>query len=354
MSNLTGNQALARAAAIAGCGFFATHRALVTAALFDELDVALRGRHGRCTRTAHAAEAATNAFEAAKAGAKVLVATAGLTLASCGEAIGRAQLSEVPLVLVHCQHLGDADAPIVGDVDVGLARHLAPGSVPLPVFAATDAASTFHLALRAFEIAGKLRTPVLLLTSKEIAMTAEAVDPGETNPPTWSNDPGDTAGFKKAFNAPSQPFSPEPGAGDEDERALAGGEPARLREKLARKADLPELVAVDPDPDAQTLLAAYGVADQAARRAVKLVRAAGGRVSHLTVYSLWPMPRQALRRALTPYVCRVLVPELNAGLYADELLRLVKGVKIEPLARYDGRLIEPEAIARRITDWPCG
>ena len=128
----------------------------------------------------------------------------------------------------------------------------------------------------------------------------------------------------------------------------------QLRDKLARHRDLLEIVAADPDPDAQTLLISYGLADQAARRAVKLVRAAGARVSHLTIHSLWPIPEQSLRRAVTPFVNRVLAPELNLGLYADELARVLKAVKIESLPRYDGHLIEPETIARRITDWPCG
>ena len=57
---------------------------------------------------------------------------------------------------------------------------------------------------------------------------------------------------------------------------------------------------------------------------------------------------------MTPFVRRVLMPELNLGLYAAELARVIRAVKIESILRYDGGLIEPERIARRVTDWPCG
>jgi 2-oxoglutarate ferredoxin oxidoreductase subunit alpha len=127
-----------------------------------------------------------------------------------------------------------------------------------------------------------------------------------------------------------------------------------LQNKITHNRDFLELTLPDPDPDAETLLISYGLADQAARKAVTLIRAAAARVSHLTLYSLWPIPRRAIRRALTHYVHRVLIPELNTGLYAAELAGIIKAVKIEPLLRFDGRLIDPQTIACQVTHWPCG
>jgi pyruvate/2-oxoacid:ferredoxin oxidoreductase alpha subunit len=74
----------------------------------------------------------------------------------------------------------------------------------------------------------------------------------------------------------------------------------------------------------------------------------------LTLHTLWPIPHKALRRAVTSYVRRALVPELNMGLYAGALREAMPTVKIESIIRCDGNQFDPHAIARRITEWPCG
>ena len=60
------------------------------------------------------------------------------------------------------------------------------------------------------------------------------------------------------------------------------------------------------------------------------------------------MPERAIQKALTARIRRVVVPELNIGLYADELRRLVKDADIESLTRIDGGLIHPRTIAAAV------
>jgi pyruvate/2-oxoacid:ferredoxin oxidoreductase alpha subunit len=93
---------------------------------------------------------------------------------------------------------------------------------------------------------------------------------------------------------------------------------------------------------------ALPAADGAAREAVEALRAAGTRVSHLTIYSLWPVPRRVLRRAVTPRVRRVIVPELNIGLYSEVLRGFVGDAAIESVLCFDGRLIPPDLIVRQV------
>jgi len=309
-------------------------------------------------------------------------------------------MAELPLVVVHCQHLGNAETGVVlpGDVDVARTQHVGLSGVPVPTLAVADAASAPRLKDAAFDIARRLRTPVILLTSIGIAMPdavadlhgvcqsslMEAEAPAEPQlaggpaPPSrrspivqvdsvvinLSSD-GKTDARLADGSLPLD-TAPRPGhvqfAGTVNgRRVFLNLKPteiearlSRLRDKILNAAPSLEFVQADIDPDAETLLLSYGLADQAAREAVKIVRAAGARVSHLTIFSLWPMSQDALRRALTPFVRRVLVPELNLGLYAAELQRVFHNIKIESLACYDGRLIEPAVIAKRITDWPCG
>jgi pyruvate/2-oxoacid:ferredoxin oxidoreductase alpha subunit len=118
--------------------------------------------------------------------------------------------------------------------------------------------------------------------------------------------------------------------------------------KITARPEWVELSSEDVDDSAETLVISYGVADGAAREAVRMSRSGGRSVSHLTLYTLWPVAVGAIRRAMTPRVRRVIVPELNIGLYVDELRRHLPGVEVESMTRYDGRLIHPSTIADRI------
>jgi 2-oxoglutarate/2-oxoacid ferredoxin oxidoreductase subunit alpha len=405
---MTGHQAIIAGAKRAGCTFAAGRPAVVVEPLLAE---AARKREAspQCAaaleqysidsspltvqRTDDDIAAVGSCIAAAAAGATAMAATSGAALSACGENLTLAQMAELPLVIVHFQHLGSADGRVLltSDIDVTLARYAGISGAPLPVFAATDVASSYQLAYAAFGIARRLRTPVLLLTSLDImaserAINAEAIELSRGNEPKEACCTGEACGTGVSpvlghnagvcWNSERDPLAAEappsldaaPRSGFvqfagtvNGQRVFLGIAPdeiearlSRLRDKILGAAVALEFVQPDIDPDAETLLLSYGLADQAARQAVALVRKAGARVSHLTIHSLWPVAQQALRRALTPFIRRVLIPELNLGLYAYELQQALRNVKIESLTRYDGRLIEPAAIARRITGWPCG
>jgi pyruvate/2-oxoacid:ferredoxin oxidoreductase alpha subunit len=70
----------------------------------------------------------------------------------------------------------------------------------------------------------------------------------------------------------------------------------------------------------------------------------GKRVSTAVVQSLWPVPELALRRAAGD-VSRVVVGELNPGLYVREIRCLFPDREVVSLNRIDGRLITPDAYA---------
>lgn len=366
LETLTGQEAAVRGALRAGCDCFVTPAGAMTEAMLQGFRRVFAREEGRqvshAVDVSDAPEAARQCLEAATRGAKVMVATNGPALRACGEWLGLAQAGAVPLVIVHCQHLGSGEDPITGDVDVALARHLTPCGVCLPVLAATDARSTYRLTQAAFSIAEHLRTPVVLLSSKDIALTPQSVDLEAVD--TCTDRPAPAGSSRVSAPDEATPDRCSPGrslASIGDEWAASLREPARLealltrlRDTIKQHRDRLDITVSDIDPDAETLLVSYGLADQSARQAVAIVREAGSRVSHLTLHSLWPIPERAIRRAMTPFVRRVLLPELNVGLYAEAIAGVVKSVKIESILRYDGRQIEPGVIAQRVTHWPCG
>jgi len=134
------------------------------------------------------------------------------------------------------------------------------------------------------------------------------------------------------------------------ERAFLTKDPptvARLNEhltaKIERHRDEIEDVALDLQPDAESLVVAYGVTAGAARAAVRGIRRGGGKVSLAIVRSLWPVPETLLAQALAG-VERVVVAELNQGQYRRELERLAGPREVIGVHRVDGRLIAPREI----------
>ena len=368
---LTGNQAIVRGALRAGCNFFAGYPITPASSICSDMIQALSERGAQGVQTEDEIAAIGQCIGAAMTGAKAMTASSGPGLSLYSENIGLAQMGEVPLVIVDCQRMGPATggATTTGDGDIVFARHVTAGGFPLPVLAATDAGSAFRLTYEAFNIAERLRTPVIVLASKDISLTRQTVDfnavklsPLVARQSAAADAPFVPYAIEEPVDVPA--FAPIGGRQrvrftgsihDENgvltiDRAKIARKLTHLREKIIRQAGSLEYVDVDLDLKAETLIVSYGAADGAVREAVAALRAAGTRVSHLTIYSLWPVPHRVLRRAMTPRIRRVIVPELNIGLYGDVLRGFVGEAAIEPILCFDGRLIPPQRIVEHVRE----
>ena len=369
---ISGNQAIVRGALAAGCDFFAAFPMTPAGPIYTEFKHAFARTAGIAIQTEDQIAAVGQCIGAAMAGARALTASSGPGLSLCSDSVGLAQMGEVPLVIIDIQRMGPGtgSATAAGEGDVMFARHVTSGGYPLPVLAATDAAMAYRLTYEAFNIAERLRTPVILLASKDIALAQCSVDldaialsPRASRP--LAPRKAEFLPYAVAAVEDVPAFAPVGGphrvrftGSIHDEAGVLTLDQAKIRHKLthlrekilAQQVDL-EYIAADLDARADTLIVSYGLADGAVREAVAMLRAARVCVSHLTLYSLWPVPKNALRRALTPGIRQVLVPELNVGLYADELRKLITSASVDSLQRYDGGLIHPEMIVGRVREY---
>ena len=85
----------------------------------------------------------------------------------------------------------------------------------------------------------------------------------------------------------------------------------------------------------------------AARAAIARLRSDGIPTAGLVVQSLWPIPETALAEALDG-INRVIVPELNMGLYRSEIDRLAGEREVLGVNRVDGTLITVEEIVEAV------
>lgn len=365
---ITGNQAVVRGALRAGCNFFAGYPITPASSILSDFIRSFASGGGSAIQTEDEIAAIAQCIGAAMTGAKALTASSGPGLSLYSENIGLAQMGEVPLVIVDCQRMGPATggATATGEGDVLFARHVTSGGYPLPVLAATDAATAYRLCYEAFNIAERLRTPVILLLSKDIALTRQTVDLDAIPlSPLVSRRPAEDGAFVPyAVVAPEDVPAFAPIGGERlirftgsihDEkgvlttsRAKIGSTLTHLHAKIHAARETLEYTSEDIDPGASSLVVSYGLADGAAREAVRVLRGRGRRVSHLTLYALWPMAERTIRRAATDAVKRVVVPELNIGLYVQELRRVLRHPRIESVTRFDGGLISPQMIVESV------
>ncbi len=341
---LSGAEAIVRGALAAGCDFFAGYPITPATPILLAMMQALPRVGGIAIEGEDEIASIGMCIGAATAGRRAMTATSGPGISLYSENIGLALMAEVPLVIVDVQRMGPSTgaATTVGQGDVQFVRWGTGGGYPLIVLAPHSIESCYTLTQRAFELAERFRCPVILLTDKELNLTRATVS---LPAPTYPDKP-----------APARPHF---GTGrvihvtgsTHDEEGNITKDPAKVEalnrhlwdKVMAHRAEI-ESGHLDRDADADVLFVAFGSAARAMEAAVTEGRAAGMRLSALTLETLWPVPEALIRRAARG-VRRVVVAELNPGLYVREVERLLapQGIEVRSLHRIDGKLIPPEA-----------
>ena len=356
-----------RGALDAGCDFFAGYPITPASPILMAMMRELPPRGGVAIQGEDEIASIGFCIGAAMGGARAMTATSGPGISLYSENLGLAIMGEVPLVVVDVQRLGPATggATTVGQGDVQFVRWGTSGGFPIIALAPSSIAECYALTRRAFELASRFRTPVFLVTDKELDLTANTLElgaaGGEPAPPrARAADAAAIDGYRPYRYEPADGVPPLVPMGGEnlvrftgsthDERAFLTKDPptvALLNQHLAAKIDRHreeiEDVALDLEPGARTLLVSYGAVAGAQREAVRALRARGVKVASAIVRSLWPVPETALRQAFAG-IERIVVAELNQGQYRRELERIAGGRTVVGVERVDGKPIAPREI----------
>ncbi len=363
---MDGNEAIVRGALAAGCTFFAGYPITPASTILVHLLRELPKLDGIGIQAEDEIAALGFCIGAAMAGRKAMTATSGPGLSLMSEQIGLAIMGEAPVVIVDCQRMGPSTggATTVSQGDVQFARWVTPGGYPMVVLCPSTVSECYSLTVRAFNLAERLRTPVILLADKEVGTTLTTVELGAEDAALETRrlaEPGPYTPYRFAPSAAIPDFAPIGGpqimritGSSHDERghltknaATVGRLNQHLRAKIESRRDELALVTADVQAGAQTLVVSYGVTAGAVLEAADQARSRGTPVSTLTIQSLWPVPEAAILSALQG-VRRVVVAELNLGQYRREIERLAPGREVVGVNRVDGELITPEEILEAI------
>jgi 2-oxoglutarate ferredoxin oxidoreductase subunit alpha len=356
---------LAEGALAAGCRFFAGYPITPASEVYEVMMRELPALGGLALSAPDEISSLCYCVGASLRGLKAMTATSGPGWALMIETVQYALMTETPVVVALVQRLGPSTGSATQGAqgDIGLAEFSTSGGYTIPVFAPSNAAESFELTVHAFNWSERLRTPVLLLSDKEVGMTSEVVDDEALQIPLLVNR---TMATGQADYAPYAAEEPEgvpafaavggeikttvTGSAHDTQGRLRKNSPQvievlkRLQHKIEAHAEEMAMVRPDLDAEARCLVISYGVTARAARQAVGKLRREGRRVSFLQIQSLFPIPRKWLVRAAAGVESVFVAEENLTGQYRAALTPYLSGKRIYGINRI-GALISPSEIA---------
>jgi 2-oxoglutarate ferredoxin oxidoreductase subunit alpha len=371
---LNGNEALSLGAMAGGCKFLAGYPMTPSSSILEYM--ADKGRrYGVVTiHTEDELSAMNMAVGAGYTGVRSMVATSGGGFALMVEALALAGMTETPVVMV----LGQRPGPATGlptrteQAELWFALHAGHGEFPRAVLAPSTVREAFYAPIKAFNLAEKYQTPVIILTDHHLASSYSTVERFDLS--RVKIERGDLLS-EEALNEmkdyqrhlfTSSGISPRalPGQGkalvvtDSDEHDEAGHmiEDAATRkmqvQKRLRKLNGLRREIAEPElktaPDARATLIGWGSTYGAISGSAALLKQEGHPVNTLHLSEIWPFPAQAVTAALGKS-SRNIVIENNATAQMAGLIRRETGIQASAsLLKFDGRPLSSKEIADRL------
>ncbi|MFQ5434826.1 MAG: 2-oxoacid:acceptor oxidoreductase subunit alpha [Anaerolineae bacterium] len=305
---------------------------------------------------------------ASLAGAKALTATSGPGFSLKQENIGFACITEVPCVIVNVMRTGPSTGlpTLPSQGDVMQARWGTHGDHSIIALAPSTLTEAYWETVRAFNLAEKYRTPVVLLLDEILGHMSERVelpDPAtlelvERERP--STPPDDYLPY--AANGTLVPPMADFFSGyryhvtglTHDATGFPTESPViaqDLIERLAAKINnnLDDILKYEESDleGADVAVFAYGSVARSARVAIARARDAGVNVGLFRPVTLWPFPKTAVAE-LAHRVKAILAPELNMGQLVGEVERVAGLTPVVPLNKANGQPLSPDEIEAAI------
>ena len=364
-----GSEACAEGAVFAGCRFFAGYPITPATEIAEYLSRCLPQVGGVAVQMEDEIASIGAVIGASWAGVKAMTATSGPGFSLMQESIGYAFMTETPCVIVDVQRVGPGtgQATKCAQGDVMQSRWGTHGDYSAIVLSPNSVQEMFTLTIRAFNLAEKYRTPVILLSDEVTAHMREkvVVPPAETLEIVNRKKP--KPGEKAFFGIEEVP--PMPAVGEGFNVAVTGSthdeygirftaDPLvhrRLVERLNGKIQnhVDEIAEVECFnlENCEVGVVAYGCTSRAVYDVVEEAWAKGLKVGYVRLKTLWPFPDKAVQK-LAETASKIIVPEMNLRQIFFEVKRTVEGrAKVVPLNKIGGgELITPDELLAKILE----
>ncbi|MDQ3809900.1 MAG: 2-oxoacid:acceptor oxidoreductase subunit alpha, partial [Chloroflexota bacterium] len=174
---LSGNQAIALGALVAGCRRYAGYPITPATDIMEFLADELPRLAGAVIQAEDEIAAIGMVLGASYAGQKAMTATSGPGLSLMTEMLGLASMAEIPAVVIDCQRAGPSTGmPTRHEQgDLNLAVYGAHGEVQRVVLAPTSVMDCFWITIDAFNLAEEFQVPAIVLQDTVLAVRTESI-----------------------------------------------------------------------------------------------------------------------------------------------------------------------------------
>jgi len=368
---LQGNEAAAHGALYAGCDFFAGYPITPSTEVSEVLSIELPKTGGKFLQMEDEIAAMAAILGASLAGAKVCTSTSGPGLSLKQELIGYGCIAEIPCVIYNVMRGGPSTGMPTGpsQSDVMCAKWGTHGDHPAICLTPASVQETYEEMIRAFNLAEKYRTPVMVMPDEIIAHMRERVvfpEQGEievtprktpTVPPeqykpydTSFGDVPPLAAFGSGYKFHVTGLNKMQDGFPTTKAEIVQAEEERQIRKVDANVD--DIVTFEEYmlDDADVVVVAYGSTSRSARYAVNVAREQGIKAGMFRIKTFWPFPDKQIK-ALAAKVKGIVIPEMNLGMCSLELERCAQGkVPVLGIFRVDGEPINPDQILAKIKE----
>ncbi len=342
---LDGDRATAEGAIAAGCRFFAGYPITPSTECPEHISERFPKVGGTFIQMEDEIASITAVIGAVWGGARAMTVTSGPGISLMMENIGLAAMLETPCVIANVQRGGPSTGlpTMVGQADVMQARWGSHGDYEIIAYSPQSPQEAFDLAITAFNVAERYRTPVIILLDECVGHMVEKVvippaDAIEVEPRRLTNAAKDKylpyaygddlvpemahAGMGYRFHITGLTHD-ERGYPDMSERCQEWLVP-RLLAKIRDHAD--DIIDIEEEKTAgaDVVVISYGISARVSRLAIDFARQKGLKIGFLRLRTIWPFPEKRVA-ALAAKIKAFVVVEINLGQIFYEVERCAAG-----------------------------
>ncbi|MBD3194011.1 MAG: 2-oxoacid:acceptor oxidoreductase subunit alpha [Candidatus Lokiarchaeota archaeon] len=371
---VTGNDAIVYGALLANCRFFAGYPITPATEILESMTQYLPLlKEGYCIQMEDEIGSIGAIIGASWNNVRTMTATSGPGFSLMQENLGYACMTETPCVIVDVQRTGPSTGqptkPAQGDVMES--RWGTHGDHNIIVLYPNSVQEALWTTIRAFNLADKYRTPVVLLSDAAIAHTRERLEiPLEKEVEIIKRipvtiDKSKYHPFRTGYSVPSK--VPEMDRfGNKyhtyltglthDWKAYPETNSAEVHEKLVRRLyekiddNRHDIIKYEEKylEDADIVIVCYGIASRTVYSAVETAREKGFKVGLFRPITLWPFPEDKIYD-ISLDIDKFLVIEMNLGQIYHSVLEYSKGnCQVESLFTLGGQLPREKEILKKI------
>lgn len=373
---LNGNEAISLGALAAGCKLIAGYPMTPASSILEYIAGKEKEYDVAAVHVEDEIAAINMAVGAGYTGVRAMVATSGGGFSLMVEGLALAGMTETPVVIA----LGQRPGPATGlptrteQGELWYSLHAGHGEFPRAILAPSSPREAFFSILKAFNLAEKYQTPVIVLTDHHLATSYATVDRfdfkrvkierGEIISPTKISEaraycrhavtdsgisPRALPGLSKALVVTDSDEHDEAGHMIEDAATRNAQDLKRLCKLDGLRKEISSPL-IKSKPGTDLTLIGWGSTGGAIEEAAMMLEKEGRKVSIIHFNEIWPFPADAVK-AVFENGGKTVVIENNATAQLAGLIRRETGRKVDhTILKYDGRPFSPKYIISQLTE----